>query len=103
MGDPLICSQWVVCDCVHRMHLIPVNHSDIDLCMKEARDDPTPAEVERVDSFCAEVAGTEAESECERMRASGIHGLNRTEVQEFIWALLYTCEAQTKLMTYDFG
>ena len=99
----LVCSQWVVCDCVHRMYLIPVNHSDIGLCLEETMEEPSEAETERVDKYCEEVAGTQDESECERMRTSGIHGLNRTNVQEFIWSLLYTCEAQTTLLTYDCG
>jgi hypothetical protein len=85
------------------MYMIPVNHSDIDLCLKEAMEEPSEAEIEKVDSYCAEVAGTQDESECDRMRASGIYGLNRSLVEEFIWSLLYTCEAQTKLMTYDCG
>jgi hypothetical protein len=102
-SDPFACSQWVVCDCVHRMYLIPVNHSDIDLCVMETMEDPTPADVEKVDAYCEEVAGTQDESECDRMRNSGVYGMNRTEVQEFIWSLLYTCEAQTKMMTYDCG
>ena len=57
-SNPLVCSQWVVCDCVHRMYLIPVNHSDIGLCLEETMEEPSEAETERVDKYCEEVASS---------------------------------------------